>query len=54
MTTMISYHNDLTVFVTRPISAMFLALAAATVVVALIRNRLETRAYREAALLAQD
>jgi putative tricarboxylic transport membrane protein len=54
MQTMFSYHNDLTIFVTRPISVVFLLLAAATVAVALVRKRLETRAYREAELHAQD
>jgi putative tricarboxylic transport membrane protein len=54
MTAMISYHNDVTIFLMRPISAMFLALAAATVAITLVRRRLETRAYREATLLAQD
>jgi len=54
MTTMISYHNDLTIFVTRPMSALFLALAAASVAVALIRQRLETSAYHEAEMQAQD
>ena len=54
MTTMFSYHNDWTIFLTRPISALFLALAAGTVAVALIRTRFETAAYREAELHAQD
>ncbi len=54
MITMFSYHNDWTIFVARPISALFLALAAATVAVALVRKRFETDAYREAELHAQD
>ena len=54
MQTMFSYHNDLTIFVTRPISALFLVLAAATVAVALIRQRFETAAYHEAEMQAQD
>jgi putative tricarboxylic transport membrane protein len=54
MQTMFSTHNDLAIFVTRPISALFLALAAATVAVAFIRQRLEARADRDAAMPAQD
>ena len=54
MQTMISYHNDPMVFVVRPISAIFLFLAASAVALSLIRRHFETRAYREATLLAQD
>jgi len=54
LTTMFSFHNDVTVFVTRPISALFLALAVLMVGIALIRKKLETRAYHDAVMVSED
>ena len=47
---MLSFHNDVTVFVTRPISALFLALAVLMIAVALIRRHFDSSAFRAAEL----
>ena len=54
LTTMLSFHNDVTVFVTRPISALFLALAVLMIAVALIRRHFDSSAFRAAELQAPD
>jgi putative tricarboxylic transport membrane protein len=54
LTTMLSFHNDVTVFVTRPISALFLALAVLMIGLAAVRQRLETRAYHDAVMVSED
>lgn len=54
ITTMLSFHNDATVFVTRPISALFLILAVLMVVIPFARKQLESRTYRETVALGED
>ena len=54
LTTMLSFHNDVTVFVTRPISALFLALAVLMIAVALVRRHFDSSAFRAAELQAPD
>ena len=54
ITTMLSFHNDATVFVTRPISALFLILAVLMVVIPFARKRIESRTYRETVALGED